>query len=823
MKLVFGLYLFAAVLCFADTPPPGALYVKGGTDGTKIGNTGDSLKVTVTGGGGTVNQGTGGLSPWLVNINNASLPVTQSGSWSVTASQGAPPWSFNLSQYLGSSVSVTNPIASRISNGTSFVDPTQIRALTSSDQVTTIQGTSPWIINGTVTANAGTGTFQTNILNASIPVTQSGTWTNTVTQTTAANLNATVVTTAGATIAKDSSLTTINSTLGSPFQAGGSIGNTTFGATQSGSWTTGRTWNLSSGSDSVAITGSVTASNASIGANGSSAPASSTQVGGSDGTNLQPLQVDGSKNLKVVVQNTVPVTGTFFQATQPVSIAAPVAVTGTFFQATQPVSGTVTANAGSGTFLVDGSAHTQPVSGTFFQATQPVSAAALPLPANAAQETGGHLASIDTKLTSPLTVNATLQTGSNVIGSISNTSFTATQATGTNLHTVVDSGSITANAGTNLNTSALALSATQTNGSQKTQVVDGAGTVVGPVQTISGTNYQPVVLAASATSGSALVARSIQVAGSDGVNARTILTDTSGNQQIVGNVASAASDSGNPVKVGGVYNSTQPTFTNGQRGDLQLSSNGELVITTLDSTYSNINITTQDLATTSTTGANGQIIYTGTPTASSTASFTLASDGGATVQVSGTWTGTLQIEVSMDGGTTWFARPIHQTGTAFTLPSFTANFTGGFSVAGYTTARVRAISAITGTAIIELRATDNENTVYIGGFINVSGHSPNATFTQNYGSTAVTTAAFTTVITSTTSAIQEEDIFDTSGGDYFLSYAATCGALSSATNTIIISAGGGGKDLLIPAGFCVGIKAKTANLSAGSVNMTFYQ
>jgi hypothetical protein len=36
-----------------------------------------------------------------------------------------------------------------------------------------------------------------------------------------------------------------------------------------------------------------------------------------------------------------PVTGTFFQATQPVSIAAPVAVTGTFFQTTQPVSGTM--------------------------------------------------------------------------------------------------------------------------------------------------------------------------------------------------------------------------------------------------------------------------------------------------------------------------------------------------------------------------------------------------------------------------------------------------------------------------------------------------
>jgi hypothetical protein len=52
----------------------------------------------------------------------------------------------------------------------------------------------------------------------------------------------------------------------------------------------------------------------------------------------------------------VPVSGTFFQATQPisgtVSVSGSVSVTGTFFQATQPVSGTVTANAGTGTFAM---------------------------------------------------------------------------------------------------------------------------------------------------------------------------------------------------------------------------------------------------------------------------------------------------------------------------------------------------------------------------------------------------------------------------------------------------------------------------------------
>lgn len=43
-----------------------------------------------------------------------------------------------------------------------------------------------------------------------------------------------------------------------------------------------------------------------------------------------------------------------------------------------------------------------------------------------------------------------------------------------------------------------------------------------------------------------------------------------------GNVASGAADSGNPVKVGGVFNSSPITLTTGQRGDLQLDANGYL-------------------------------------------------------------------------------------------------------------------------------------------------------------------------------------------------------------------------------------------------------
>lgn len=55
-----------------------------------------------------------------------------------------------------------------------------------------------------------------------------------------------------------------------------------------------------------------------------------------------------------------------------------------------------------------------------------------------------------------------------------------------------------------------------------------------------------------------------------------LLDDGVTTQTVSGTVASGASDSGNPVKVGGKYNSSLPTYTDGQRGDLQIDSRGNL-------------------------------------------------------------------------------------------------------------------------------------------------------------------------------------------------------------------------------------------------------
>ena len=119
------------------------------------------------------------------------------------------------------------------------------------------------------------------------------------------------------------------------------------------------------------------------------------------------LGADGVSDGDVSSANPMPVSGAFYQGTQPVSgavaldaptlaalettsISGTVGVTGTFWQATQPISGTVTvanptaqgltdaqiratALPVSGTVAVSNLPATQAVSGTFWQATQPVS------------------------------------------------------------------------------------------------------------------------------------------------------------------------------------------------------------------------------------------------------------------------------------------------------------------------------------------------------------------------------------------------------------------------------------------------------------------
>ena len=130
------------------------------------------------------------------------------------------------------------------------------------------------------------------------------------------------------------------------------------------------------------------------------------------------------------ISGTVPVSGTFWQATQPVSLASVPAHAVTLTSTTVTVSsmpavsgsvtlGASTAQIGSVTASISG---TVPVSGTFYQATQPVSLASLPALVAGTAQIGSVTASISNSVVTFYPLQGT---------TVSNTNFTSTTASTT--------------------------------------------------------------------------------------------------------------------------------------------------------------------------------------------------------------------------------------------------------------------------------------------------------------------------------------------------------------------------------------------------------
>lgn len=99
-----------------------------------------------------------------------------------------------------------------------------------------------------------------------------------------------------------------------------------------------------------------------------------------------------------------------------------------------------------------------------------------------------------------------------------------------------------------------------------------------------------------------------------------------------GGIASGTADSGSPVKVGAKYNATPPTFTDGQRGDAQIDSKGNLRSVIMDAAGNarGVNVTAANAAQSDITSVSGTAITLGQKTASASFPVTLASDNGIT-------------------------------------------------------------------------------------------------------------------------------------------------------------------------------------------------
>jgi hypothetical protein len=398
----------------------------------------------------------------------------------------------------------------------------------------------------------------------------------------------------------------------------------------------------------------------------------------------------------------LPVSGTFWQTTQPVSLASLPALTAgsatigavniasgqtigvsslpalaaganaigsvsvSNFPGTQTVSGTVTANAGSGTMAV--------------------SVASLPLPSGAAT-------AANQPTNSAIGATTSGQTGHLVFGAASTALPTATTADSWPLSIVPASGGVR-NDLSSFGGTVVSLGQQTAANSIPVVLPSATITTLTPPTTITA-NAGSGTFAVSAASlplpaSASTAANQTNVQSSPGTSALTALTVQGSASGVAMPIAGSVSITGTPTVAG----------------------TGTFTTSSADTTPASQTITVADTGSTSATWANGQAVITGTPTASSSASFGFNGAQTLTVEVTGTATGEVETDVSQDGGTTWIKRGVTQLGAApagnystFGGTGITPNFLGVVNVSGFSNLRVRALSAATwsGTATVSVR------------------------------------------------------------------------------------------------------------------------
>lgn len=187
-------------------------------------------------------------------------------------------------------------------------------------------------------------------------------------------------------------------------------------------------------------------------------------------------------------------------------------------------------------------------------------------------------------------------------------------------------------------------------------------------------------------------------------------------------------DTGNSAStITGIYNDTLPNLINNQTSSLQLNNRGELITTFVDRSSITGNITTRDINSTfhQNWGNTNQNIYTGTPTSNSFVLINCSGQSSFSVNISGTFTGTLSFEKSFDDGASWVTTSVRGEGTNYIVTT-TDNY-GKFvgNSAGCTNIRVRSTAVMTGSATVKIMlGAGNSTTSILNGvrlFDKVSG------------------------------------------------------------------------------------------------------
>ena len=439
-----------------------------------------------------------------------------------------------------------------------------------------------------------------------------------------------------------------------------------------------------------------------------------------DGSLVATATVNGAEQQIVQVSNfpaTQAVTGSFFQATQPVSFtstaltdtqlrAAPVPVSvlnGTALTDAQlralpvPISGTVTANTGlaqgltdaqlrasalpvsftntaltdaqirltplpvSGAVSVSNFPTAQAVTGTFFPSTQPVSAASLPLPTGAATE--ATQVAINAK--TPALGQANMVASVPVV-------IAGDQAVSVRGSELAQSGNLTV--------------------ANQSVVLPFTGLSTGLVE-ITGNGVGTLIFEASADNGATFPS------------------------PINGVLAGGGADPSNTATLNGSYRLTPGGFTNIRVRCLSYTS-GTFTVnlrgsSTQGGTFINqvAPVNVRSLPTTRATGnvTTQNLVPAGAATVGSAVAVSLAGAGGLGIQVAGVYSGALNVQVTCDdvNWVTLGGQPLLNAATGVFSTTVASAATGIFDVevSGYSQARVTGLAAMTGTATVTLIAT----------------------------------------------------------------------------------------------------------------------
>lgn len=207
-------------------------------------------------------------------------------------------------------------------------------------------------------------------------------------------------------------------------------------------------------------------------------------------------------------------------------------------------------------------------------------------------------------------------------------------------------------------------------------------------------------------------------------------------------------------------------------------------VSTVDIFPSTQNITAQDIATSTVAGFQGQSYVIGNPTANSSATFNLAGIQTAAIQITGIWTGTLRIEASVDGGTTYSSKFSRLPGTVFAGSSApTSNCLLLAAVSNYNRLRIRSSTAWTGTAIITVTESVNEHVVDVLNPIRLLDSTTSTLMTIKPASTAplVTDTAVVVALSPNTNLASGQPVINGEQSDF-------TGTFTNATQTTSVTA-----------------------------------